>query len=877
MRTACFGAVLILLLALSSCRAGQPVTTAASVQVEYSALAGRSAAGVSVQRSGDLISISFASVDGEGRFLSVSLNPDEALMEEEWTSDSQTLHLSVPVPGGFDVGLTALQGYSGQQVRARFCVGRAGKTASIPPKGHANLITDLLVTQATGDNVLLDWTEVNTGDYDFNSEVNVADIVPLGRLLGTQIDTESAQSKLSHGYWVDGDHNGEINLGDLTPIGLNYHSALIGYCVRRNGLVLDGEQAGEPTILRENGMKRDNLPVSYSIVVEGQLDDFWEVAPVDAHGWEGSNNAGSWNSVDLKVKVDIAGIELYDFADPSALGGLGVNSYRLSIIDIAELMRRLDPGFDPDGCEVGNQFPFGIGCAAFSNLPRGQALFLEVRYRPEYDLRTGQDWAASGTPAEQRQLSTYMPIELPPAGLTELDARIRVNRGDSGAALMGIETITRTSSKTSFVDKQLDFATGIISQDTDLDASFSDEARLADFARLGVSYAQLSLLNDSVNHNYNARLKQALSGKLLNIDEGAGKLVLADASAIDSGGTWYLGQLDVNFDETTDFDQLQLDPQGPVISDLDPAALAASDYITLESQYLSDSIGVLPDKHWATLVRRTLISTTTDALALIPDKLAARPGEAVRVTVYANQSASPFYSLGGLSVAFEQGNYFRHGSFNVGEPGGTSAHADGLWPMLGATTLILPPDDLIQEAPYAAGKVLLKFYLTPQDGHEVQAATGALFNFELICHSDVNLQLVRGSSPPGCYYLDFGGTSHTWAHDEDVVVPPIVVAGDPLRLDLTTPVATGAGTPADPYVVSAGEAYPLMLIDPLAGNVTLSPETSIWVEPADAAQIEPATAALTVQPGFSGSFMVSASYGDIFTNPVTGLAFIAVP
>ncbi len=70
----------------------------------------------------------------------------------------------------------------------------------------------------------LRWPYGNTGDYDQNSEVNIADLTPIGIHFGAAVnDPASAQAM------IDGDGNGEINIADITPIGVNYGNSLTGY------------------------------------------------------------------------------------------------------------------------------------------------------------------------------------------------------------------------------------------------------------------------------------------------------------------------------------------------------------------------------------------------------------------------------------------------------------------------------------------------------------------------------------------------------------------------------------------------------------------------------------------------------------------------
>jgi len=73
----------------------------------------------------------------------------------------------------------------------------------------------------------LSWSYYNAGDADQNSEVNIADLTPLGANLNAlgPFDEASALSA------ADCDHNAEINLADLSVIGANFGNRVDSYSV----------------------------------------------------------------------------------------------------------------------------------------------------------------------------------------------------------------------------------------------------------------------------------------------------------------------------------------------------------------------------------------------------------------------------------------------------------------------------------------------------------------------------------------------------------------------------------------------------------------------------------------------------------------------
>lgn len=138
------------------------------------------------------------------------------------------------------------------------------RLTSKPPTGNDNAVFDLeaeLVESPTGDVVVDDlrhvrnsaapstdgagvppvsyslvWSYRNTGDYDWDGEVAIADIAQIVRFFGyVAPDDGPASYKLK----ADGNHNGEVGVSDITPIAYNYLSAVEGYVIQ--GATRDGE------------------------------------------------------------------------------------------------------------------------------------------------------------------------------------------------------------------------------------------------------------------------------------------------------------------------------------------------------------------------------------------------------------------------------------------------------------------------------------------------------------------------------------------------------------------------------------------------------------------------------------------------------------
>jgi len=151
-----------------------------------------------------------------------------------------------------------------------------------------NPVTDLhFSASAVGT---LNWTYSCKGDYDQNSEVNVADLTPIGVYF--QANTSSPNWQAAQ--VADGDENGFITVSDLTPIGVNFLERLTAYQIQ-GGASEAGPFAGDATVAHNTGVAPDGggfLQFSYEVPapVEGAWYVVWAVDGTQVAG-EHSNAA----------------------------------------------------------------------------------------------------------------------------------------------------------------------------------------------------------------------------------------------------------------------------------------------------------------------------------------------------------------------------------------------------------------------------------------------------------------------------------------------------------------------------------------------------------------------------------------------------------
>ena len=97
--------------------------------------------------------------------------------------------------------------------RQRGGVQAGARQLSPPPVGPQNLIDDLLIQPAPDpDQTDLAWTEFNIGDFDFNGEVNLADLTPLAIHFGSTYNRLEFDARLQTVYWLDGNGDGKIDI-----------------------------------------------------------------------------------------------------------------------------------------------------------------------------------------------------------------------------------------------------------------------------------------------------------------------------------------------------------------------------------------------------------------------------------------------------------------------------------------------------------------------------------------------------------------------------------------------------------------------------------------------------------------------------------------
>ncbi|MEZ5337110.1 MAG: PQQ-binding-like beta-propeller repeat protein [bacterium] len=127
----------------------------------------------------------------------------------------------------------------------------------------------------------LRWAFANTGDYDQNSQVNAADLIPLSRHFGERAPFESNSEQ----QLVDGDGNGEINLADVAPIAQHFGVTNLWNVYSASDPAAYGGLLGEDDRLLSRRLGKvyvhegigSNQLLQYSMPLQRQLGEYYWV------------------------------------------------------------------------------------------------------------------------------------------------------------------------------------------------------------------------------------------------------------------------------------------------------------------------------------------------------------------------------------------------------------------------------------------------------------------------------------------------------------------------------------------------------------------------------------------------------------------------
>lgn len=198
---------------------------------------------ISASASADSLQITSLPGAPSSLYLYVKLPPGFAASGVSFNAPPETLAVAVPgkLPGIVPIGIAVIKGASGlsftmslrvepqaSAVLPQPCVFKGSQRIELPLKSvdkpfgtEQNQVRDLQVT-ANGTFADLQWTEVNTGDYNNSGDVGVSDVTPLAMHYNEPADTPERRL-------IDGNRDGLLNVQDVTQIAMNFASQITGY------------------------------------------------------------------------------------------------------------------------------------------------------------------------------------------------------------------------------------------------------------------------------------------------------------------------------------------------------------------------------------------------------------------------------------------------------------------------------------------------------------------------------------------------------------------------------------------------------------------------------------------------------------------------
>ena len=603
--------ILAMLLMLASCGGGADTVLQPAA---YSLLEDTQHEQVSLRQTGSALELELRP-GSRGVFLELDPGFDARYATEHWQDAEETLHLMACDRGRLQLGVVPLPAYAGETVRLRIERGSVDRTASQPPLGNANRVSDLQATDLGDGTVRLEWTQVNTGDYNHDGLVSVSDITPLGQNFARSGPWQPSEPE----FWVDGDRNGVINISDITPIAVNFSHQISGYNIYRVGGSNPPADGLLQSVPDSAATKPNKLPRRYSVLVNCPPDGTFTVRPVDNLGEEGVESDPFFLSSlpAVQLNLDITGQMLYDQQSglPSAFSN---DTVILRIIDDIE---------EVNGVEIGGISPLAEGQFAVSGLPREQALFLQIAYQPVVDLSSGAPKSVSlKSGSSLRGVSeipegaevTSIPFRLP-AGDEPITLDTLISLGtanpDGGffVELEDSQSIPGDNPATPAVedgytivrDLQLDHLNGLLSGDSDGNGSFEMEPRLVDMDRDCLSPKRGEQVLDD-DDEYENREELEIEGTVTGFDQSNGIIFLTDAE-IEIGDMEFDLPSDVivYITEFTYFEErLRDDPDIDDRYPIDPDAILAGDILKIDLYALEDSAELLPTKYWVEKVQR---------------------------------------------------------------------------------------------------------------------------------------------------------------------------------------------------------------------------------------------------------------------------------
>ncbi|MEZ5337081.1 MAG: hypothetical protein R3F46_02360 [bacterium] len=149
---------------------------------------------------------------------------------------------------------------------------------SAAPTGVRNAVADLTLQRVDDTSATAQWSYLNAGDYNQDSEVGGSDITPIA----LHYKKTAASPDWLLAQLADGDVNGEVNAADIAPIAANYLSTISAYSVQMT--TTPGEESSW-TEVAQAGFSASTVPDgggrrSFSIDIPAVAGQTFRVVPL---------------------------------------------------------------------------------------------------------------------------------------------------------------------------------------------------------------------------------------------------------------------------------------------------------------------------------------------------------------------------------------------------------------------------------------------------------------------------------------------------------------------------------------------------------------------------------------------------------------------
>ena len=556
---------------------------------------------------------------------------------------------------------------------------------------------------------------------------------------------------------------------------------------------------------------------------------------------------------EVMLEVDVQGASL---APLSAFGS--TEHIVLGAVAPKQGLRRIDPGDIPHSEWIGTSEPQSPVAWQLRQLPRGQYVLLQATLAPRLQLEP----SLFTPPADP--LTLHFPLLIPEEGSPQYRLDISFTSNPAGGYFID-SLLSRTDAEGEVLALRLDLGAGTVVCDTDHDGDYTNEATLDDPERLGVSRLLLARL-EAHNAAPGALESATYSAMVESVDMAAGSLAVRSLQRIGSSAAAEPGIHHLRFAEGTAFSRRVIDPQTERTVSVQPAGISGSGQLTLTASSFGaeGATGEL----WLDSVSQLELDLPSDSVVAVPLQTAALPGQPVHVTIYANETAHTLRRISRLRVSFDSRNTYLPGSLDPGDRGGGAQVADGVWSSAGSS-FELPPDDRIVSGELAGGdRDYLDLYIAPQDDSARGQASGAICNFELVCHNSAALGVERFAGVKlATEYIDEAGQSRQWANCLSAADAQVSVNGSPVSLGFDGAGLMGNGDLERPYIVEAGQQLDFRVIDQSGNDVTDSPNAKIFGAGSQSRFFSAVNGVLTVPHDYYGGIYVRANLGGIMSKP----------